>query len=1033
MKINKYWWSIVCTIFSIASFSFSQEEFYHPELEWKTIQTEHFYIHYHLGTERTARVAAKIAEEVFEPITALYNYKPKGRVSFVIKDYDDFSNGATYFFDNKIEIWSSALDYDLRGTHNWLRNVISHEFTHLIQIQTALKFGRKIPAIYLQWLQYEKEQRTDVLYGYPNGIVSYPFSGFIVPMWFAEGVAQYNRKEFGYESWDTHRDMILRMYALDDKMLTWNQMATFGKTSLGNESAYNSGYALVRYIADNYGESKLREISYHLKPVTTLTIDGAIKKAIGKSGEELYDEWKNFIQKDYSERTSLIKNNVVDGEIIGKVGFGNFYPNFSPDGKKIAYVSNKESDYFSPSSIYIYDIETGTEKLLKSQVRSNFCWSPDGGKIYYSKISRDNSHWSNLFDIYSYDIKTEDEVRLTYGLRADAPAVSPDGKTIAFVAGKDGTINLFTMDTTGKNIKQLTNFLNGEQLYNPKWSPDGMNIIFDYSIKDGRDVAIIPNNGGEMKFILSETYDERNPVFTPDGKFIIYASDETGIFNIYKYDIAARTKEQITNVLGGAFMPSVNADGQIVFSSYTSDGFKISFMRNASPLKNPPAYIKPVQNLAESNSNSSVSNDDSIYNVFDWKTLMFYDDSQIPTFNETNYKSTSTGLALIPLIRFDNYNPKNKGIDIIKFGLYTYSYDVLDRFGFFAGAALNKKLERDIFLIFDYRGKIPGLFQLGLEPTASFEIYNILRKTDAAIHLGLDTIPIGVSYNLLEFDLAMKQKIISEAIELELRYTHSRYTASIGSFIAPSGDLFQAFGELYLIGNNLSGTLRLDNIKRTRTMDINPIGRKIRIRYEYEIDKFNPTGEYDNKEGMLVAKYQNLKFHKLDFNWREYFKLPAWKHTLGVQIRGGTIFGPPVDNFFNYYIGGLAGMKGYSFYSLGGNEFALANLTYRFPILEDIDKNLLHVIFNHLYGAIYGDVGTAWTGGSMKGKKFKRDAGIELRLEAFSYYAFPTRIFLNATYGFDKFNYIIETTKKNLTYGKEWTFHFGILFNFDLD
>ena len=204
----------------LSSMSVAQDEFYHPELEWRTIETEHFYVNYHTGTERTARVVAKVAEDIYEPVTSLYNHKPDGKVSFVIKDYDDYSNGAAYFLDNKIEIWASALDFDLRGSHNWLRNVVTHEFTHIVQIQTSLKFGRRIPAFYLQWLGYESERRPDVLYGYPNVIASYPVSGFVFPSWFAEGVAQYNRKELGYDSWDAHRDMILRMYALDGNMLT---------------------------------------------------------------------------------------------------------------------------------------------------------------------------------------------------------------------------------------------------------------------------------------------------------------------------------------------------------------------------------------------------------------------------------------------------------------------------------------------------------------------------------------------------------------------------------------------------------------------------------------------------------------------------------------------------------------------------------------------------------------------------------------------------------------------------------------------
>jgi len=99
----------------------------HPDLNWFTIETTHFYVNYHEGTERTAQTIAKIAEEVFGPITSLYKYEPTQKVSFVVTDVSDISNGATDFYGNRIEIFASALDFDLRGTHNWLRNVITHE------------------------------------------------------------------------------------------------------------------------------------------------------------------------------------------------------------------------------------------------------------------------------------------------------------------------------------------------------------------------------------------------------------------------------------------------------------------------------------------------------------------------------------------------------------------------------------------------------------------------------------------------------------------------------------------------------------------------------------------------------------------------------------------------------------------------------------------------------------------------------------------------------------------------------------------
>ncbi|MGA2623791.1 MAG: biopolymer transporter Tol [Bacteroidota bacterium] len=1033
-----------CIVF--AGIAAAQDDYYHPELEWHTIETQHFFINFHDGAERTAQVVAKIAEEIYGPVTTLYQHIPDQKVSFVIKDYDDYSNGAAYFFDNKVEIWASALDFDLRGTHNWLRNVVTHEYTHIIQMQTAMKFGRRLPAFYLQWLGYESERRPDVLYGYPNIIVSYPVSGISVPSWFAEGVAQYNRKELGYDSWDSHRDMILRMYALDDKLLTWNEMSVFGKTSLGNESSYNAGFAFVHYIAERYGEDKLLAISQNLASLTETTIDGAIKGAIGKDGEEVYNEWKEYLKKDYAERTRNVKETLAAGEIIADVGFGNFYPAFSPDGRKLAYVSNKEADYFGLSSVYLYDPATKQEKMLKEGVRSTVSWSPDGKKIYYSKTTRKNPHWSNVSDIYAYDIDRDDELRLTYGQRANSPEASPDGKTIVFVAGKDGTLNIFRMNSDGTGIRRLTQYESGEQVYSPKWSPDGKTIVFDYSIKDGRDIATVPSEGGDVTFLLATPDDERNAVFTSDGSKIVFASDKSGIFNLYQYDIATKEIVELTNVLGGAFMPAVNARGSLAFSSYTSTGYKIAMMDSIRPVSHTGSYVQtPPKGDQLPVADQLRTDQDTIRQTghFDWQSLRSYDDTHPPLQHDTSYQTIASSLSFVPFLRVDNYNPKNKGIDVIKPGLFVYSYDVLERYGFFAGAAMNRNGERDLFFTFDYRGKIPGLFQLGLEPALSFEMYNLTRENNDA-WLVPETRPdlatkVSVTYSLLEFDVVLRQKFISDLIDLETRFTHSRYTATIGFFVfqdplAGTATPNPAFDNLYFIGNDISLMWNFQNIAPSRTMEINPVGTKIRLKYDYEFNKFNPTSDYTiSSDGTLVPLYQQPSFHRAELSWRESHRLPGWKHTLSAQLRGGTIFGPTVDDFFDFYMGGLEGMKGYPFYSLGGNQFAYANLTYRFPVLEHIDLRVLQLYFDKLYAAAYGDVGNVWKSETSLDQKFKRDAGVELRLESFSYYAFPTRVFFNATYGFDQFTRYISTVGTNVTYGKEWQFHFGVLFGFDLD
>ncbi len=1027
--------SLVFTLLISYSTAFAQFTEFHPELNWYTIKGKHVEVHFHEGAERTARVVCKIADEVWGPITSLYDYEP-GTVHFIIKDIDDYSNGATYFFDNKIEIWTSALDFDLRGTHNWLRNVISHEFTHMVQIQSSMKMSRSIPAVFLQVLNYEDERRPDILYGYPNVIVSYPLSSVNMPAWFAEGTAQYMRKEFNYDQWDTHRDMILREYALNGNMLTWNEMGEFGKTSLGNESVYNAGFALTRYISQQYGEEKLKEITRALGKLTNFTIDAAFKDVLGKDGDEIYKEWKDYLTADYKKRSAGVMDNLVAGELIDKEGFGNFYPTFSKDGKKYVYISNKSSDYFSPAGIYLHDMTTGEEKELVDGIRSTMGWVGNENKLIYAKLTDDNPNWYNVHDLYVYDIDKDKETRLTNDLRANQPAVSHDGKKIVFLFQKDGTTNLGIVDIDGKNFKRLTFFENGEQVYNPKFSNDDSYVVFDYSYTNGRDIARVDTNASNYKNIIATPADERNPEFASDGS-LIYASDETGIFNIYRYNPETGEKTRLTNVLGGAFMPSVSDDGTILYSGYTAGGYKIFKITPEEQSK-----VEPQEQYVWID-NPPVGKDQPKGDLanFDLEKLRNYNDFEVPDYKEEKYGGAFSRLTFFPFIRFDNYNTGNTFIEKFKPGVYVSSSDMLNRYSLFAGGSINARLERDLFLIFEYRNKLPLLFNLGIKPELSLELYNISRKSDADIFFGVDTLPDGtvhyddvvntdIAYNLFEVDLAAKHRIFSRNQNVEFRFVWSRYTATLNSFIFPnSAILYPTTNDEYFIGRDLRFTYNFDLILPSRDMEINPVGAEFKIQYDYEFDKFNSDGEYTVEDGVLTPKYNKYDFHKLELNTKLHFPLPFKAHTLTAQIRAGSILGPQIPDFFDFFLGGLSGMKAYPFYAISGNEIGWLNLTYRFPLFREIDARIGHIYLDKMFLAFYGDLGNAWNGNIPALDTFKKGAGVELRVQMNSYYLFPTNLFVNASYGFDKVTR--EVNNETITYGKEWRFYGGILFGFD--
>jgi Tol biopolymer transport system component len=1027
-------------LFSFFLFAFStnllaQFTEFHPELDWFTIKGKHVEVHFHEGAERTAQVILKIADEVWDPICSLYGYEPD-KVHYVVKDIDDYSNGATYFFDNKIEIWTSALDFDLRGAHNWLRNVISHEFTHMVQIQSAMKLTRSLPAFFLQILTYEDERRPDILYGFPNVIVSYPLATINVPAWFAEGTAQYMRKEFNYDNWDSHRDMILRSYALDSNMLTWNEMGVFGKTSLGNESVYNSGFALTRYISQKYGEDKLGKITKALGSFGNFTIDAAFKDVLGKDGNEIYGEWSSFLNNDYRNRSEKVLSNLVTGDQIAKDGFGNFYPIFSKDGKKVYYISNKTSDYFGPAGIFEYDLETKEEKSIASGVRSTFSFIPGQNKIIYAKISEDNKNSYNVHDLFIYDIDEEDETRITYNLRANNPSISHDGKKVVFLFQKDGTTNLGTVDVDGKNFKRLTFFENGEQVYNPKYSPDDSYIVFDYSYANTRDIARVNNEGGNIEFIIATDKDERNPTFDKDGN-LIYASDETGIYNLYQYDLLSKSKKQLTNVLGGAFMPNTADNGDIVYSGYTSSGYKIFKIDSGDQqkvvagndylrLENPPLDTdKALGNI----------------NEFNITSLQNYEDKNTKGLEKEKYSGAFSRLTFFPFLRFDNYNTGNTLIEKFKPGVFVTTSDMLNRYSLFAGGSINARMERDLFLIFDYRNKLPLLTSIGLRPELSLELYSISRKANVDVSFGADTvngvvnydfiIPSDVTYNLFEVDFIVRHRLFTRDQNLQLKYAYSSYIATLGSFILPDEDntLYPTTKDNYFNGNNIEAKFTWHSILPSKDDEINPVGFDINATYNYEFNDFNENGEYTVEDGLLKPQYSDFNFHRVELKTGLY--LPTFDaHTFNTTIRFGSILGPQQPDFFDFYLGGLLGMKAYPFYAVSGNEIAWLNFTYRFPLFRNIDAKIGHLYLDKIFLSFNGDIGNAWNGDLPSLSEFKKGVGAELRIQLNSYYLFPTSIFFNASYGFDEFSRIVNG--ETLKYGKEWNFYGGILFGFEI-
>ncbi len=977
----------------------------HPELKWFSIETEHFFVHFHDGTERTARLVAKIAEEIYEPVTSLYDYKQDKKFHFIIRDHDDYSNGAAFYYDNKIEIWATPMDFELRGTHNWLRNVVTHEFTHMISLQSAMKITQRIPAFYFQGIGYEEERRVDVLRGGPNVIVSYPIAMMVAPAWFAEGVAQYQVPGLGYDTWDTHRDMILRTATLDNRLLTYNEMGVFGKNSLDNEKVYNHGFAFVSYLVGRYGLETLRKVTHNLKGAFRLTLDGALKKATGKSGKELYREWVQLLQTRYAYQTREILRNRVEGEVIERDGQANFHPEWSPRGNAIAYLTNRGQDYLSQTSLVVRDLEKGRTRTIRGGVHFAFSWSPDGTRLAFADKSARGKGGSHYYDLYIIDLERHDKKRLTHGRRAHSPHWSPDGQRLVFIFAKDGTENLGILDLNSGGIEPLTHYAHGEQLYKPRWAPDGRSILFGRSIGRGRNLYLLDLASRNVTPVVEDEHDARDAVFSPDGTRIYFSWDRTGIFNIYSLDLATGKTTQWTNVVGGAFMPAVNDRGELLFSQFGSDGYKIARLRRPQPLNADQTKYLTYRNGVQMASAEQGPVPASVAAIGHKQ----YNDREVPEFEAKPYRSHYAPVAFLPRVMLD--------YGTLKLGTYVYSSDVLDKYGFIAGFDVNRFGDYDLFALLEFR-------KLG--PTLFLEGYNQVQNTSVPVD-SIELIRRGLfkptsdrfRYNLLEVNLGARFKL-SDYWRLRTAFVFSRYGARV-KFKESFGET--SFGYTYFIGRDFTARLTFEKRRAYRHSEINPVGRYFALEYTLAFDKFLQGFEIDNRFvdgiGEVFAPYN---YHRVTLDLREGLPLPIKNHTLAFDLRAGFI-SEEVDDFLHFFGGGLFGNRGYPYFSIQGSRLVTTRFTYRLPLFSHLDLRFLHLYLDKVFIGAFFDYSDGFTG-KPRLSSFKRSAGFQVRMDTFSFYAFPTRFFFDAAYGFDEFS------NAGQRYGKEWRFYFGLSFGY---
>ena len=194
---------------------------------------------------------------------------------------------------------------------------------------------------------------------------------------------------------------------------------------------------------------------------------------------------------------------------------------------------------------------------------------PEAGRLVFSS-DRDGNR-----NIYTVDSSGGNLKQLTDDPAADyAPRWSPDGKKIVFVSRRDGDAEIFVMDADGSNLIQLTD--NAVEDISPDWSPDGRQIIFSSKRGTNYDLYLMSARGEreEIKQITDTKDDEINPSISPNGETILFQAKRRITYGLYTMPIDDnKPKNAASNYDGHTYTdPAWSFDGQKIIHVEKSGG-----------------------------------------------------------------------------------------------------------------------------------------------------------------------------------------------------------------------------------------------------------------------------------------------------------------------------------------------------------------------------------------------------------------------------------------------------------------------------
>jgi hypothetical protein len=527
-----------------------------PNLEWRTLTTQHFRINFNPPLEPLARRLAADAERAYEQLSHEM-HPPRGMIDVVLSDDVDFSNGnATPFPSNRIVVYANPpiAETALRYTNDWTQSVITHELTHIFHLDRARGiwalsqhiFGRAPPT----------------------------FPDMYGPSWLIEGLAVYEESNLAGDGrilGSEHR-MIARSSTID------NAFPRIGRWSLGQghfpfgEVAYAYGSLFVDYLARTRGQGDIRRfVEAQSEFLIPYLIDPPAKKGFGISFSRAWPEFRDSIARTIHEPDTrpleAWRRLTLDGPFA-------FAPRWIGDTALI-YSGGPGRETFGAFRVDM----SGKQHRIGRRNNESANLPLANGDLLFSQLEFVNPYQQRT-DLFLQ--RGRREIQITHGERLFSPDVRSDGAIVAAQI-TPGATHLVRVSPDGKSVAPLTHGSFDELWTEPSWSHSGDRIVAARWLRGNvSQIVVLDTLGNILHVVSSGNSIEATPSWLPGDGGVMYNSDRDGSAQIYverfanTRTFADASTRRLSNVITGTFEAEPSRDGQhIAATNFRIDGYHL--------------------------------------------------------------------------------------------------------------------------------------------------------------------------------------------------------------------------------------------------------------------------------------------------------------------------------------------------------------------------------------------------------------------------------------------------------------------------